>query len=78
MNTFDMLHYGYPLAWDEDFGLIVTWNAVSTYNVWADRDGTLENIDVRTVNPTSSGHPVSLDAATVIAGEVLTNVIRGE
>ena len=78
MNTFDMLHSGYPLAWDKRSGLIVTWNSISTYYVWADHDGTLENIFVRAVEPTSGGYPVSLDAATVIAGEVLTSVIRGE
>lgn len=78
MNTFDLLNYGFILAWDDDTGIAVTWNGSATYNIWVGDGREWDNVDVRTVNPNPDGHPVNMDTAAAIANEVLTNVIRGE
>lgn len=78
MEIFHMLDYGYPLAWDEDYSLIVTWNGSATYNIWVERGVGWDNVDVRTVNPNPDGHPVTMDEAAAIARDVLADVIRGE
>lgn len=78
MDFFDAVTYGFPLAWDEDYGLVVTWNGVATYNVWAIHGSKWTNIDVATIDPDPTVTPVSMDVAAEIANEVLTNAIRGE
>lgn len=80
MNIFDVLDYGFILAWDKDTGIIVTWNGSATYNVFAEDEeyAKWRNIDVRTINPNPTGHPVAMGAARTFAEEILDDVLRGE
>ena len=56
-NTiFDVLDYGRIVKYDEDGGLLVTYNGHATYNLWVeDFHHTFENVDVATVYPEGNG-----------------------
>ena len=73
---FDMLEYGWLLAWDRDNGFAVTWNGSATYNLWSTQDNGVswENIDVRVYDPTRGAEPVSLDEAADYARGFLSDV----
>lgn len=78
MAVFAIFDYGLPLAWNEDYGIIITWNGSATYNIWTEDGIGWNNVDVRTNNPNPDGHPVNMETAAAIANEVLHDVIRGE
>jgi hypothetical protein len=76
MDIFDVLEYGWILA-DDRNGFLVTWNGMSTYNLWAHNGETWKNIDVRTYDPTNGSTPVSMGNAAVYASDFLLDALHG-
>lgn len=80
MTTFDMMEYGWILAWDSEAGCVVTWNGCSTYNFWVTGDDgvTWKNTDVRTWDPYPNSEFPSLGEAATYSRAYIREAVYGE
>lgn len=69
MNIYEMLEYQMGTASNEELGIVILWNGSSTFNVFADRNGTFTNTDVWTSYGDDHGGPLTVYEADQEAQE---------